>query len=222
MINEENFFRRFVPDFMKLEKYGFVYKDEKYYFEKKFKENEFKAEVLITSEGSVFGKVFDLDNNGEYLPLRVEKHCGEFSGVIRAAYERVLDDIRDKCFIENYFIYPQSNRIAGFIGEIYKDKPEFLWEKSPRSGVFRNPDTNKWYAIIMNIGRNKLERTASGEIEIINLKINPGKIPELLQKKGFYPAYHMNKKSWITVVLDESLCDCEVVELIGESHNSVS
>ena len=45
------------------------------------------------------------------------------------------------------------------------------------------------------------------QVEIINLKINPADMSRLLTISGIYPSYHMNKKSWISLVLDEQVSD---------------
>lgn len=219
---ESNIFKRFIPDFNKLKDYGFKNENGNYFIEKTFKDNEFKAIVEIEKNGNITGKVYDLEDNDEYLPLRVEEQQGKFVGTVRTAYEKVLKDIRDRCFNENYFNSPQSNRIADYIEKKYNDIPEFLWTKFPGYGVFKNPDNNKWYGIIMNIDANKLEKKEKGEIEIINLKLDEAKVQDLLKVKGFYHAYHMNKKSWITVVLDETLNDTSIIELVDESHKYTS
>ena len=56
------------------------------------------------------------------------------------------------------------------------------------------------------------------EMEIIDLKLDPKKIPELEKKDGYYPVYHMQRKHWITVALDDTVPDGEILDLIIESH----
>ncbi|MCD7888742.1 MAG: MmcQ/YjbR family DNA-binding protein [Oscillospiraceae bacterium] len=41
---------------------------------------------------------------------------------------------------------------------------------------------------------------------------------ELLQRGNYYPGWHMNKKSWYTVILDESVRDEELFERIRSSY----
>ena len=41
---------------------------------------------------------------------------------------------------------------------------------------------------------------------------------ELRPIPGIYPAYHMNHKTWISVVLDETLPDEKILELIDTSY----
>lgn len=56
------------------------------------------------------------------------------------------------------------------------------------------------------------------EIEVLNVKLDPVKIPLLEQADGFYPCYHMNRSHWITVALDGRVSDDYIMELLQESH----
>lgn len=220
MINiEDNIFKRYTPDFDKLKKYGFKKKQDSYQTEKLFKDNLFKAAIKITSEGKVTGEVTDIENNDEFLPLRVESNQGAYTAEVRQAYIELLTQIRDNCFIKNYYIYPQSNRITNKIIEKYGDYPEFLWEKFQGSGIFRNPDTKKWYLAILDVDRSKLQPHGKGLIEVADIKLEPEEIDMLLQKENFYPAYHMNKKYWITIILDDTVSDEKIMELISKSRS---
>ena len=55
-------------------------------------------------------------------------------------------------------------------------------------------------------------------MEIVNVKLAPDTIQELLKENGFFPAYHMNKKSWITIVLDDTVSDKVLFDLVQQSH----
>ena len=69
----------------------------------------------------------------------------------------------------------------------------------------------------MNISIGKISQ-GDYEVEIINVKLNEEKIKKLLKQKGFYQAYHMNKKNWISIILDNTLSDDEIMSYIEESH----
>ena len=86
--------------------------------------------------------------------------------------------------------------------------------------VFLKKDNNKWFAIIMNINRNKLDNLFE-DIEIINVKIKENNLNDLLKIKGVYKAYHMNKNSWISIILNDSLSDDFIFKLVKESYNIV-
>ena len=96
-----------------------------------------------------------------------------------------------------------------------------MFDKYPGVCVFKNLNNNKWYGIIMNVDRSKLDSSKSGEVEIINLKIDSDKIKELLFQEGYYEAYHMNKKYWISIILDDSISDENIEQLIIESYNNI-
>ncbi len=217
---EEEIFKKSNVNFKKVKEYGFIETKDNYTYEKEFLNNEFKAIINIDKEGKVKGKVIDLSLNEEYLNIRIKSQDGSFVNKVRNSYKDILIDIKNKCFNTEEFIFKQTNRITKYIINKYKDNPEFLWDKYPGCGIFRNKNNNKWYAIVMNIDKSKIDNK-TGEIEIINVKLEEETISNLINKKGYYKAYHMNKKSWITIILDDTLTDKEITKLIDESYNII-
>ena len=56
-------------------------------------------------------------------------------------------------------------------------------------------------------------------VEIINLKFDKDQALDFAEStEHVYPAYHMNKRNWITIALDESLPDEMIFELIKKSY----
>ena len=217
---ENEIFKRAYVNFEKLLEYGFKNNNNNYTYERVFFDNEFKAIITIDHNGSINGKVIDLQVDEEYVGLRT-KMTGEFVNKVRNYYKDILIDIRNNCFETNDFISPQANRISKYIKNKYNSNPEFLWEKFPRYAVYRNKNNNKWFGIIMNLDKSKLDK-GSGEVEIINIKLNASKIQTLLKQNGFYKAYHMSKTEWISIILNDTLDDNEIISLILESYNLVS
>lgn len=216
---EENIFKRYNPDFDKLLQYGFIKKNNIYILKKIFMNDEFKAVVEINAEGKICGTVIDQENDEEFLPLRIENNQGAFAAEVRSAYEGLLLEICENCFTKKYYIFPQSNRITNALIAKYGDEPEFLWKTTPGTGVFRNPDTGKWYLAILDINRSKIQKGREGLVEIADIKLSPEHIEQLTQQEHFYPGYHMNKKYWLTIILDDSLPDEKILELIDESYS---
>ena len=60
-----------------------------------------------------------------------------------------------------------------------------------------------------------------GKIEIIDLKDTPECIQKRRDDKIFFGGYHMNKKHWYTICLNDSLEDEELFALIDESYRLV-
>ena len=68
----------------------------------------------------------------------------------------------------------------------------------------------------MNVKRDVLDKDGNTALtDIINVKIPPAKSDELRQIPGIYPAYHMNHKTWISVVLDDTLSDESIMDFIN-------
>lgn len=118
---------------------------------------------------------------------------------------------------KDHFIFAQSNRIAKLVKEKYGVNPEFLWDQFPDYGIFRNPDSDKWFGIIMNIDKGKMIAGESGEIEVLDVKVND-EVDELVQLKGIYPSYHLSKENWVGIILDDTLPDEEIMKLIAVSY----
>lgn len=57
----------------------------------------------------------------------------------------------------------------------------------------------------------------------INLKCDPEKAIELREEfEAVQPGYHMNKKHWNTIVIDDSIPSKKIFEWIDDSYNLVS
>ena len=216
MTIEEKIFKRTIIDFSRLAKFGFTESDGRWIYSELFMNGDFKAVVNVSPKGNVSGTVFETATDDEFLPLRVENMEG-FAGEVRTEYRKILENIKANCCRINYFVHPQSNRLTQAIFENYGDEPVFPWDNDA-SGVFKNPDNGKWYALIMCINRSKLDKKLSGDIEVVNIKLDEAKIPELHKQNGFYPAYHMNKKNWLTITLDDTVPDDVLLALVAESH----
>lgn len=218
---EQEIFKKSNVNYQKLKEFGFTYENNVYSYTKNFLNDDFQAVITIDEQGNISGKVYDLQMNDEYLGIRVEKNVGEFVAKVKDEYSKILIDIRENCFTKNSFMYSQSNRVAKYIKDKYNVTPEFLWEKYPGTGVFRNQSNEKWFGIIMDIDKSKITDN-EGIVEVIDLHADEKTIESLLKKKGYYPGYHMNKKSWFTIILDDTIRDEEIFKLIDESYTSVS
>ena len=200
----------------KLLEYGF---NSDYVYTVDILDNTFKVIVTYVDK-KITGKIIDLSFDEEYTNFRIER-SGEFNLKIRSEYERILLDIRDKTCTKRTYIYDQANRIDKYIFSKYDVAADFPFKSSPYHGVYRNKD-NKWFGILMDIPFNKIDKNKSGLIEVINVKINPNDKDNLLKIEGIYEAYHMNKKSWISIILDDTLSDDLISELIDNSYKLVS
>lgn len=214
---EEKIFKKACLNKDALLPYGFIKSADKYVYSKLILNQTFRVDIIINDKEEISSKIIDLDLNEEYNNHQIESITGEFVNKVRDEFEKVLINIRENCFSERYFISDQANRITNFIYKKYGSEPEFLWEKSANDGVFRNANNNKWYGLIMHINKSKID-DGNDEVDIINVKLDKDEINRLLSKKGFYKAYHMNKLNWITIILDDTLSDNEIMNYVIKSH----
>lgn len=175
--------------------------------------------ILVKYNGEIIGRIEDSDTHEEYTNFRLEKPSG-FSAEVRKRFIDLLLDIREKCGKNQFFRFEQARRMNQFIYETYGDFPEFLWPKLPAYAVFRHRTKKKWYALIGGVPLNKVDHFATSvrQVEVLNVKVGKRNIDDLLSQTGYYPAYHMNKKSWVSIILDDTLQDDEVKQRICESY----
>ena len=196
--------------------YGFVKNGEVWTYSRQILQGDFIMTVFITSD-DVYFQVFDQETSDLYPQVHMESMRGSFVGNVREACLEILYQIRKACFEVQDFIFPQTKRIMTQVQEKYGNQLEYLWEKSPDTAVLRHEGNKKWYAVLMKISWDKLDKGKEGLVEAVNLKHD--QVADLLLKKGIYPAFHMNKRYWISVALDDTLSDEEVLELMEKSWN---
>lgn len=174
---------------------------------------------MSAEKSGFYGKITDIIEGGEYTLFRMEDSFG-YSSLIRQKYIDLLIDIREKCCINLHFKGEQTRHINEFIQNAFNVQPEFLWEKFPSFAAYRENKTKKWFALIGNARFTMLNKNSeiADIVEVINVKIPPEKISDYLSAKGIFPAYHMNKKSWVSIVLNNSLDNKEIERLVTESY----
>lgn len=205
-----------------LEAFGFQKREDGWVYSEIFLGGEFRADVQVLPDGQVRGRVWDLAADEEYLPVHVQTRYGPFVGAVREGYGEILQRIGEACFEQEAFLYPQTNRLAEQIRRIYGEDFDHPFEKSPDSAVFRYPPNRKWYGLVMAVPKSALtgEKTEGEEapVEILNVKVRPEKLEPLLALPGIYPSYHMKHTSWVSVMLDGTVPDEQVMALIDESR----
>lgn len=116
----------------------------------------------------------------------------------------------------------QRERLFAYAEETYGTKPEYLWARFPGYAVLRHSTGAKWYGVIMDISAQRLGLPKDEHIDILEIKCDPVIEGALRKRRGVLPAYHMKKGSWLTVLLDDTLSDDEVFELLDLSFDCTS
>ena len=109
--------------------------------------------------------------------------------------------------------------IEKHMAELYGCTPDYPWLKLPNYAVYRHDENKKWFAVVMDLPKSKFGMSDNTIVDVMNVKCDPLLIGSLLLEKGFYPAYHMNKENWVSVMLDGSVDREHVKWLIDISYD---
>ena len=86
----------------------------------------------------------------------------------------------------------------------YQTVPDYPFDEDFETAVFRHADTRKWYALVMKVPRRKFGIKSDEVIDVVNLKLPTEMFGSFGASDGVYPAYHMNKLHWISVLLPDA------------------
>ncbi|CAI3923754.1 MmcQ/YjbR family (MmcQ) (PDB:2A1V) (PUBMED:17266124) [Commensalibacter communis] len=97
--------------------------------------------------------------------------------------------------------------------------PDYPWIKFPDYAVLRHCKNRKWYGLLMNVSGIKLGLKSEDRIDILNVKVDPEYSYFLQQKPDIFPAYHMNREHWVSVLLNGNVSDDEIYLLLQQSFD---
>ena len=86
----------------------------------------------------------------------------------------------------------------------YLTQPDYPFDDWMESAVFRHADNKKWFAIVLSVSRRKFGFDSDEVIDVVNLKLPTEMFGSFGASDGVYPAYHMNKLHWISVLLPDA------------------
>ena len=86
----------------------------------------------------------------------------------------------------------------------YGTSADYPFEDLHETAVLRHADNRKWYAIVMRVSRRKFGQRSDDMIDVVNLKLPTEMFGSFGAADGVYPAYHMNKLHWISVLLPDA------------------
>ncbi len=213
----EEIFSRKKLNIDKLSRYGFEEKEGCWIYHTAIMNGGFKLHISVEKNGNVSTDLIENETNEPYILYKTNA-SGTFVGEIRAEIENVLKKIADECFEFSVFKTEQALKIIDYVQNTYGDELEFLWTKFPDNAVWRRKDNNKWYGAILTVSRNKLGLFSNEVAEIIDLRLEQEKMQETVDNKNYFPGWHMNKKSWYTIILDNSVSTEEICCRIDESY----
>lgn len=159
-------------------------------------------------------EVTDTESGWEYDLFNVSSSGGATVLSLRAEVDNFLAAVGRECFGAR----PRRAEVLRYCKETYGTEADYPFQDS-NAQVVRKP-SGKWYGLLMTIPAEKLIPGKKGEIEVLNLKALPARIanPDF---RYVFPAWHMNRKYWISVPLDSAIPEELLHTLIDESYGLV-
>lgn len=196
--------------------FGFEEEAEKLIYRKEILDSSFVIEIVFV-DSQLLVEVYDLEFAEIYSLFSVDSAVGETVQNIREHVENLLRSIlglADQSGKISSEVIDYCNKYGGNHVNPFKKNPDIL--------AFVN-EKNKWYALFHEVEYNKLNKNTNitTKVKILNVKYPTDKILEIIDNKNIFPAYHMNKKHWISIVLDKNIKLEIIKELIDISYSLV-
>ena len=201
----------------KLEPFGFALTETGYVFNQNLKECELELIIQISLSGELSAKVLDAYSEEPYTLHLAEGTAGSFVGTVKSQYEEIMLSLAEQCYEPDVFHMSRALEVIEHVRSTYGDELEFLWKKS-KSAVWRRKDNNKWYGVMLSITKRQLGLRGDDLIEIIELRNRPEGLEGVVYHEYYFPGYHMNKKHWLTIILDDSADLDEIRQRIAKSY----
>jgi len=121
---------------------------------------------------------------------------------------------------EKKFKSEQARNLVEYVHKKYGRDIEYLWARMPDDGVWRRGDNEKWFGGIFHVALNKVELGADNRIvEILDIRCAPEMLDFIVDRKTVFPGWHMNKRHWITIVLDGRMPIAQIRKLLDASYD---
>lgn len=210
--------KHYKPNSQKLLDYGFKHDQEIFVYQVLFKKHPFELQINVTQNDVITTSLVDLDSEAEYTLHLNDSTVGCFVGSIRQEYNDILSDIIVNCFDREVFQTAQAKQIIEYVKDQYAIDFEYLWAKSPNNAIARRNDNQKWFAVLLTVSKSKLGLEGDESIEVLNIKINPAQLNQMIDNTIFFPAYHMNKKHWLSIYLDQGVQNSKIMHWLNDSY----
>ena len=201
----------------KLLQYGFREEAEKLIYRKEILDSSFLIEIVFVNSQLII-EVYDLEFDEIYSLFSVDSAVGETIQNIREHVENLLSSILGLADESGKI----SSEIIDYCNNKYGENHVNPFKKHPDILAFVN-EKNKWYALLLDVEYNKLNKNTdiTTKVKILNVKYPTDRILEIIDNKNIFSAYHMNKKHWISIVLDKNIKLETIKELIEISYSLV-
>ena len=213
----DRYLAEYHPDRPRLKAYGFVPEGKALVLRRRLAGSIFAAFSLQGAH--FFLTVYDDDTpeKADYVPFQAAAADGPYVSLVRERAQALLEDILRQGFVRDSL----RDQILAQARQEYGTEPCFPWAEYPGHCTLKAPN-GKWYGLVMQVPYAVLGIGKAGRADVLNVKNLPEKIQALVDGEHFLPAYHMNKKYWLSVLLDSPAVLPQAQVLLRESYALVA
>ena len=200
-----------------LKSFGFREEAEKLIYRKEILDSSFLIEIVFVNN-QLMVEVYDIEFDEIYSLFSVDSAVGETVQNIREHVENLLSSILGLADESEQI----NSEVVDYCNNKYGENHVNPFKKHPDILAFLN-EKNKWYALLSDVEYNKLNKNTdiTTKVKILNVKYPTDNILDIIDNQNIFPAYHMNKKHWISIVLDKNIKLETIKELIDISFSLV-
>ena len=200
----------------KLLAFGFEKKGEGYALKRKTAVDDFHFDILISAHAFTIDLI-DNETGDVYVPFSASYPHGDFVAKKREEASILVNEIVSTCFTRSNTKEQLHDWMAMNLSCTF-DNP---WAEYPVYAVCRIKGDKKWFGLFMSVPYVKIGLKKPGDCDVINLKLPPEEIVALIDNVHYFAAYHMNKKYWITLLLNADAPFDTYCKLAKESYDLV-
>jgi len=112
----------------------------------------------------------------------------------------------------------QAHELIEYVSMQYGRDLEYLWPKFTDNAIWRRADNEKWFGLLMVVNKNKIDHGGDASpVEILGMRCAPDMLDFIVDGKIVFPGWHMNKRHWITIILDGRMKTGQIKKLLDAS-----
>lgn len=197
---------------------GFKYIDSKYSKSYPIMNDRFTLFVALDNE-AIYTTLIDNKTKEEYTLHKNEIANGAFNSLIKEEYNMIISSIIERD-ITNKRDDVSVDKLKSYIYNKYNIVSDYPFEDDD-SEAFRRKDNRKWFGLLMNLSSKKIGLEKDIPVRVINIKVDEDKLLDIIDNKHFFICYHMNKKKWISILLNDEIDYDKLFYLIDRSYELV-
>lgn len=203
-------------DYEALKNWGFHEEGGYWVFVKDSSEPSFCFEIAL-SPTTLKVELIDRLTHEAYVPFSLAGVHGGFVAGLREESDALIASLTREVF------HSESRReeLLAYASTHFDVLTESPWKDYPNFVTLKARSSKKWFGLVMEVPYAKLGLAQAGMADVLNLKADPQEIQHVIDHRFFFPAYHMNKTYWLTILLSVQAPWAKIEALLNKSYSLV-